>query len=52
MWPAVIMDESLVSDRKGLNKSSGGKSVPVQFFGTHDFARLGYALNTSDENML
>ncbi|XP_074264191.1 histone-lysine N-methyltransferase ATX2-like [Silene latifolia] len=40
MWPAVIMDESLVSDRKGLNKSSGGRSLPVQFFGSHDFARV------------
>lgn len=40
MWPAVIMDISLVSDRKGLNKCSGGRSVPVQFFGTHDFARI------------
>ncbi|XP_057540933.1 histone H3-lysine(4) N-trimethyltransferase ATX1-like [Amaranthus tricolor] len=40
MWPAVILDESLVSDRKGLNKCSGRRSVPVQFFGTHDFARV------------
>lgn len=43
MWPAVILDESLVSDRKGLNKCSGRRSVPVQFFGTHDFARLACA---------
>lgn len=40
MWPAIIMDESLVSDRKGLNKCSGKRSIPVQFFGTHDFARI------------
>ncbi|KMT11027.1 hypothetical protein BVRB_5g112470 [Beta vulgaris subsp. vulgaris] len=40
MWPAIIMDESLVSDRKGLNKCSGRRSIPVQFFGTHDFARI------------
>ncbi|KAL5781988.1 hypothetical protein ACOSP7_007017 [Xanthoceras sorbifolium] len=40
MWPAVVVDESLIGDRKGLNKISGGKSVPVQFFGTHDFARI------------
>lgn len=44
MWPAIIMDESLVSDRKGLNKCSGRRSIPVQFFGTHDFARLAYAI--------
>ncbi|KAK2641715.1 hypothetical protein Ddye_023478 [Dipteronia dyeriana] len=40
MWPAVVVDESLIGDRKGLNRTSGGKSVPVQFFGTHDFARI------------
>ncbi|KAK9668556.1 hypothetical protein RND81_13G068400 [Saponaria officinalis] len=40
MWPAVILDESRVSDCKGLNKSSGGRSLPVQFFGSHDFARI------------
>ncbi|XP_021733247.1 histone-lysine N-methyltransferase ATX1-like [Chenopodium quinoa] len=40
MWPAVISDESLVRDRKGLNNSSGKRSIPVQFFGTHDFARI------------
>ncbi|KAK6255362.1 hypothetical protein SCA6_016667 [Theobroma cacao] len=40
MWPAIVVDESLVGDRKGLSKVSGGRSVPVQFFGTHDFARI------------
>lgn len=40
MWPAIIVDESLVGDRKGLHKVPGGKSIPVQFFGTHDFARI------------
>ncbi|GAB4858033.1 Mn(2+) transporter atx2 [Ancistrocladus abbreviatus] len=40
MWPAVIVDEVRVGDRKGLNKNSGGRSLPVQFFGTHDFARI------------
>lgn len=40
MWPAIIVDESLVGDRKGLHKVPGGKSIPVQFFGTHDFARF------------
>ncbi|CAN4120946.1 unnamed protein product [Withania somnifera] len=40
MWPAVVLDESLAGGRKGLNKVSGEKSVLVQFFGTHDFARV------------
>jgi len=40
MWPAIIVDESVIVKRKGLNnKISGGRSVLVQFFGTHDFAR-------------
>lgn len=35
------MDESVIGERKGLNnKVSGGRSIVVQFFGTHDFARL------------
>jgi hypothetical protein len=40
MWPAIVVDEILIGDRKGLSKISGGRSVPVQFFGTHDFARF------------
>ncbi|KAL9140489.1 hypothetical protein ABFS82_14G040500 [Erythranthe guttata] len=40
VWPAIVLDESHVSERKGLNKISGEKSVIVQFFGTHDFARV------------
>ncbi|KAJ8755248.1 hypothetical protein K2173_019046 [Erythroxylum novogranatense] len=40
MWPAIVVDEALISDRKGLNKFGGGKSALVQFFGTHDFARV------------
>ncbi|KAL1323025.1 hypothetical protein HN51_068043 [Arachis hypogaea] len=39
MWPAVVLDESLARKCKGLN-TLGGNSVPVQFFGTHDFARV------------
>lgn len=39
------MDESLIGDYKGLNKISGGRSIPVQFFGTHDFARFVVLLN-------
>ncbi|KAK7295625.1 hypothetical protein RJT34_18536 [Clitoria ternatea] len=40
MWPAVVLDESLASNCKGLKMFIGGRSVPVQFFGTHDFARV------------
>lgn len=40
VWPAVIVDDSVLGSRKGLNRASEGKSVPVQFFGTHDFARV------------
>lgn len=40
MWPALVMDEALAGQRKGLSKISGEKSVLVQFFGTHDFARI------------
>lgn len=44
MWPAVVLDESLASSCKGLKTFVGGRSVPVQFFGTHDFARFGILL--------
>nr|XP_010326927.1 histone-lysine N-methyltransferase ATX2 [Solanum lycopersicum] len=40
MWPAIVLDESCAGGCKGLNKVSGEKSVLVQFFGTHDFARV------------
>ncbi|KAL2485415.1 Histone-lysine N-methyltransferase ATX2 [Abeliophyllum distichum] len=40
MWPAIILDESLMGEHKGLNRISGEKSFLVQFFGTHDFARV------------
>lgn len=40
MWPAIVVDELIIGDRKGLNRLPGGKSVPVQFFGSHDFARI------------
>ncbi|KAJ1435470.1 Zinc finger, PHD-type [Sesbania bispinosa] len=40
MWPAVVLDESFASNCKGLKTFIGGRSVPVQFFGTHDFARV------------
>ncbi|CAI9770886.1 unnamed protein product [Fraxinus pennsylvanica] len=40
MWASIILGESLVGKLKGLNRISRGKSVPVQFFGTHDFSRF------------
>lgn len=41
MWPAIVVDESVIVKQKGLNnRAPGGKSILVQFFGTHDFARL------------
>ncbi|KAL3572554.1 hypothetical protein D5086_026458, partial [Populus alba] len=40
MWPAIIVDEALIGNHKGLSKNIGGRSVSVQFFGTHDFARI------------
>uniref|UniRef100_A0A2P2L8Y3 Histone-lysine N-methyltransferase ATX2 n=1 Tax=Rhizophora mucronata TaxID=61149 RepID=A0A2P2L8Y3_RHIMU len=40
MWPAIVVDEALITAHKGLNRNSGGISVLVQFFGTHDFARI------------
>lgn len=40
MWPAIVVDESLIGNCKDLSKISGGRSVSVQFFGTHDFARI------------
>ncbi|CAK7348099.1 unnamed protein product [Dovyalis caffra] len=40
MWPAIVVDEALIGDHKGLSKNIGGRSVSVQFFGTHDFARI------------
>ncbi|KAH6778423.1 trithorax-like protein 2 [Perilla frutescens var. hirtella] len=40
VWPAIVLDESNVGKHKGLNKISGEKFVLVQFFGTHDFARV------------
>ncbi|KAK1402538.1 hypothetical protein POM88_002143 [Heracleum sosnowskyi] len=40
MWPAIVLDESASGNFELLNKISGEQSVLVQFFGTHDFARL------------
>lgn len=51
MWPAIVVDESLIGDHKGLNKVSGGRSVFVQFFGTHDFARFVFLFKHGRELM-
>ncbi|KAJ0989001.1 hypothetical protein J5N97_007357 [Dioscorea zingiberensis] len=40
MWPALIMNESFIGGRKSLKPTRGDRSVLVQFFGTHDFARI------------
>ncbi|XP_042480211.1 histone H3-lysine(4) N-trimethyltransferase ATX1-like [Macadamia integrifolia] len=40
MWPAIVMNEADISARKGLKPTSAERSIPVQFFGTHDFARI------------
>ncbi|KAJ6403891.1 hypothetical protein OIU84_012148 [Salix udensis] len=40
MWPAIVVDGALIGDHKGLSKNIGGGSLSVQFFGTHDFARI------------
>nr|CAD1831618.1 unnamed protein product [Ananas comosus var. bracteatus] len=40
MWPAVVMDESNVGARGVLKLARVDQSVLVQFFGTHDFARI------------
>ena len=39
MWPAVVVNESNVGASQGLKPVRVDKSVLVQFFGTHDFAR-------------
>ncbi|XP_047318182.1 histone-lysine N-methyltransferase ATX2-like [Impatiens glandulifera] len=41
-WPALVLEEELVAGCKGLRKGKkdGQKSYPVQFFGTHDLARV------------
>ncbi|XP_020247221.1 histone-lysine N-methyltransferase TRX1-like [Asparagus officinalis] len=40
MWPAVIVDESNIGERGVLQLVRHNQSVLVQFFGTHDFARI------------
>ncbi|KAK1258351.1 Histone-lysine N-methyltransferase ATX1 [Acorus gramineus] len=38
MWPALVMNESHVAEYGGLKPMKG--TILVQFFGTHDFARI------------
>ncbi|KAJ3693265.1 hypothetical protein LUZ60_008745 [Juncus effusus] len=40
MWPAVVVDESNVCMKNGLKLGRADQSILVQFFGTHDFARI------------
>lgn len=40
MWPGLVVDDSHISAQGISNKASVGRSVSVQFFGTHDFARI------------
>lgn len=40
MWPAVVVSESNFGPKKALKPSRTNESILVQFFGTHDFARL------------
>ncbi|KAL6863720.1 hypothetical protein ACP4OV_016623 [Aristida adscensionis] len=40
MWPAVVVDESSVPASRALKPVRLDKSIFVQFFGTHDFARI------------
>ncbi|XP_043722085.1 histone H3-lysine(4) N-trimethyltransferase ATX1-like [Telopea speciosissima] len=41
MWPAIVLNEEAhISAREGLKPTSVERSITVQFFGTHDFARI------------
>ncbi|XP_042459563.1 histone-lysine N-methyltransferase TRX1-like isoform X1 [Zingiber officinale] len=40
MWPAVVVSESNFGPKKALKPSRTNESILVQFFGTHDFARI------------
>ncbi|CAI0397255.1 unnamed protein product [Linum tenue] len=39
IWPAIVVEESVIGSSRGSKTNLGGRFVPVQFFGTHDFAR-------------
>ncbi|XP_042452909.1 histone-lysine N-methyltransferase TRX1-like [Zingiber officinale] len=40
MWPAVVVSESNFGPKNALKPSRTNESILVQFFGTHDFARI------------
>ncbi|TVU10902.1 hypothetical protein EJB05_44457 [Eragrostis curvula] len=40
MWPAVVVDELDVPANRALKPVRSDQSILVQFFGTHDFARV------------
>ncbi|CAL9064221.1 histone-lysine N-methyltransferase TRX1-like [Musa acuminata AAA Group] len=40
MWPAVVVSESNFGPRGDLKPTRINQSILVQFFGTHDFARI------------
>lgn len=40
MWPAVVVHESVVGAQKSFKANHDEGSITVQFFGTHDFARI------------
>ncbi|KAK3132501.1 hypothetical protein QOZ80_6AG0523000 [Eleusine coracana subsp. coracana] len=40
MWPAVVVDDSDVPANRALKPVRLDQSILVQFFGTHDFARV------------
>lgn len=40
MWPAVVVDESDVPAKRAMKPVRLDQSINVQFFGTHDFARI------------
>ncbi|CAN6460712.1 unnamed protein product [Victoria cruziana] len=40
MWPAIVMDETQAARCKGLERAPREISLPVQFFGTYDYARI------------
>ncbi|KAG6498743.1 hypothetical protein ZIOFF_038465 [Zingiber officinale] len=40
MWPTVVVSESNFGPKNALKPSRTNESILVQFFGTHDFARI------------
>ncbi|XP_078433868.1 histone-lysine N-methyltransferase TRX1-like isoform X2 [Wolffia australiana] len=40
MWPGVVIDEAYAGASVVLKTMQGDRAVSVQFFGTHDFARI------------